>query len=101
MATKKKTSRNMRQEPLPGQELPVHKDIQKAAEDYLDRLDESWDARESFDKAKDKLRDVMKQHKLPTYTDPHTRITVTITEGEEKIKVKRLRSDAEADEGAE
>lgn len=93
-ATKKPPKKRLRQGYLKGMKPPSIKELDKAAEDYV----EARDTRMQFGKAEEANRDLvlalMKKHQLTTYEYDGKIVTVKVSDPTEKISVT-VKKDAE------
>lgn len=91
-----------KQERLPGTEGKQHKDIDAAAEAYVEKRDKRMALLKEEVDLKGVLLAAMKKHELDIYRndDFAPPLLVTVMPGEEKVKVKKLDGDDE-DEGTD
>lgn len=87
-----------KQQRIPGTEGKSIKEIDDAAEHYVEQRDKRMKLTEKEVEAKKSLADVMAKHKLAIYRDDSASppLVVMLTEGDAKIKVTR--ADEENDE---
>ncbi len=95
----KKKNARARQSSIPGTERKVHKDVRAAAEQYVEARDERMECTEIEVDKKAALIKAMRKHDLTEYVDEDAELIVTLTEGEAKIKVRKLHK-PEAEEAA-
>lgn len=90
-----------KQKELPGMERKTIKEVDDAAEHYVDVRDERMALTEKETAAKDALIDVMKRNKLKVYKNDSTvpALTVILTEGDFNVKVQKAK-DGESENAA-
>ena len=95
-------ARTKRQTQIPGTERETIKEVNAAAEEYVEARDERMGLTEREVQAKQHLLEVMKENKLTIYRDDNATppLLVTITPGEDKIKVSRVEEEDGIDEAA-
>lgn len=96
--------RRPKQTSVPGTEPKTVKEVTDAAEAYAEFRDQRQSLGRDERGAKLKLIEAMRKANLTSYRDPNASppFTVTLTEGETKVKVKRDgEADNESDEGEE
>jgi hypothetical protein len=93
-------ARTKKQLPIPGTEKETIKEVDSAAEAYVEARDERIRLTDKEVDAKDALVTVMKKHKLDVYRDENAvpPLIVTLIPGEDKVKVSRAK-DEEDEEG--
>ena len=92
MATKK-------QLPIKGMEKKSIKELDSAAEAYVEARDKRMKLTEDEVEARGALISVMKKHNLEIYKDDDASppLVVTLIPGEDKVKVSRVEEDDEAE----
>jgi len=92
--------RRKRQLPIPGTETNEIREVNVAAELYVDARDARMVKTEAEVEARDALILAMKKHKLENYRDDDATppLIVTLIAGEDKIKVTRATPDEESGE---
>lgn len=93
-AAPRKRKPRTRQGFLPDMEPPSHKDIDDAAEDYVDARDARMRMLKTEIDAKGRLLERMREHALTTYKTPEDYV-VTVDQLAQ-IKVKKAKAEAEA-----
>ena len=76
---------------VPGTARKVHKDITKAAEEYVDVRDERMELTEKEVELNEKLVQVMIKHDCDHYVDENAELEVIIKETSKKAKVKKYK----------
>lgn len=94
--TKKKRGRppKARQGHLPGLEPPSIKEIDNAAERYVDRRNDRMEMLQDEIKARDVLEAAMKKHELRVYEYDGKTVELCM---EEKVKVRKKKESSDAD----
>lgn len=92
-------AKRKKQKQLPGFETKSIKELDDAAESYVEARDKRMKMTEKEVDAKEALIGVMKKHKLDVYRDENASpaLVVTLLPGKDKVKV----ADAEEDAGEE
>lgn len=87
---------------IPGTEPKTIKEVNDAAEAYVDARDERMKKTEKEVEAKEALVAVMKKHDLQVYKDDDAEppLIVTLTPGVDKVKVTRADGDEDAGDEA-
>jgi hypothetical protein len=90
-----------RQMKIPGTEQETIKEIDSAAEAYIDVRDKRINLTDRESEAKEALIGVMKKHKVEVYRDENAvpPLVVTLIPGEDKVKVSRAKEEEEGEEG--
>lgn len=86
-----------RQMTIQGTEKPTIKEIDTAAEAYVDARDERMKLTDRESEVKEALIGVMKKHKVEVYRDENAvpPLVVTLIPGEDKVKVSRAKGEEE------
>lgn len=98
MAAKRKVTK---QTELPGVEAPAHPELDKLMEEHAETSTRMGEDRQRLGKLNDELVEKARKLKLVgTYKHPTAvpALTLVVTEGKTKAKVKRARADVEVDE---
>jgi hypothetical protein len=91
---KKKAKKRLRQGFLPGMKPPSIKEIDSAAEDYVEARDGRGVAQKEEIKQRDRLLELMKKHSLVRY-EYDGKVVEIIHEDKEKVKVNAKKDDDE------
>lgn len=86
-----------KQQVIPGTKSRAIREIDDAAEAYLDVRDKRQRMTEQEVEKRSALEGVMRRHKLREYRSDDAGLSVTLV-GQEKAKVRRTTDEAEADE---
>jgi len=92
-------AKRKKQGELPGMERPTIKELDTAAEHYVEKRDARMEASVTEKEAKDTLIAVMKKHKVDIYRDESANLVVTLVPGKDGVKVTEAQDDDE-DEAA-
>jgi hypothetical protein len=87
--------RTKKQLPIPGTEKETIKEVDTAAEAYVNARDERMQLTERESEAKEALVHVMKKHNLEVYRDENAvpPLVVTLIPGEDRVKVSRAKEE--------
>jgi hypothetical protein len=90
-----------RQMKIPGTEQRAIKEIDAAAERYVEARDARMELTEKEVELRDRLVDLMRKHKLEVYRDDDAAppLLVLLIVGKDKVKVRRESDEAEAEAG--
>ncbi len=96
-----KPTRTKKQLQIAGTEKKSIKEVDAAAEAYVEARDERMQLTEREVEARDALITVMKKHKLDLYRDDDAAppLLVTLIAGEDKVRVSRI-DDGESEDAA-
>ncbi len=96
-------AKTRRQMSIPGAETKSIKEVDDAAEAYLEARNARQKKTDREVEAKEALITVMKKHELTVYTDNDASppLIVTLSPGKDKVRVTEAEDDDGGDEGAE
>ena len=87
-----------KQSEIPGTERPKVKELDDAAESYVDARDKRMKLTEKEKVAKDALIAVMKKHGHNVYRDESASLVVTLVPGKDGVKVSDAADEADVEE---